>query len=139
MDKFGEYARICFESFGDRVKHWITLNEPWCSAVLGYGNGHHAPGHKSNTEPYIAASIIYYYPMPELLGYTRDLSLNNDGVIGITNNCDYRFPLTQTDEDINAAERSLEFFIGWFADPIWKGDYPQIMKKNLLKQIAEIY
>ena len=139
MDKFGEYARICFESFGDRVKHWITLNEPWCSAVLGYGNGHHAPGHKSNTEPYIAAHNLLLSHARAVEVY-RDLSLNNDGVIGITNNCDYRFPLTQTDEDINAAERSLEFFIGWFADPIWKGDYPQIMKElvgNRLPKFTE--
>ena len=46
-------------------------------------------------------------------------------MIGITNNCDFRFPLSQSNEDINAAERSLEFFLGWFADPIWKGDYPK--------------
>ena len=80
--------------FGDRIKHWITLNEPWCSAVLGYGNGHHAPGHISNTEPYIAAHNLLLSHARAVEVY-RNLSLNNDGVIGITNNCDYRFPLTQ--------------------------------------------
>ena len=96
-------------------------------------------GHISNTEPYIAAHNLLLSHARAVEVY-RDLSLNNDGVIGITNNCDYRFPLTQTEEDINAAERSLEFFIGWFADPIWKGDYPQIMKElvgNRLPKFTE--
>jgi len=40
---YTNYARICFERFGDRVKHWLTFNEPWCIAVLGYGIGQFAP------------------------------------------------------------------------------------------------
>ena len=36
---FASYAEICFDAFGDRVRHWITLNESWCFAVLGYGLG----------------------------------------------------------------------------------------------------
>ena len=56
QDAFEKYARVCFERFGDRVKQWLTLNEPWCSALLGYCNGVHAPGRKIHpgTEPYIA-------------------------------------------------------------------------------------
>ena len=41
---FSDYARICYANFGDRVKYWATLNEPWVSAVIGYGTGTHAPG-----------------------------------------------------------------------------------------------
>jgi beta-glucosidase len=41
---FADYARIVGESLGDRVHTWTTLNEPWCSAYLGYGSGSHAPG-----------------------------------------------------------------------------------------------
>ncbi|WP_105034504.1 GH1 family beta-glucosidase [Cryobacterium aureum] len=47
---FAEYARILGEEFGDRVDTWTTLNEPWCSAYLGYGSGAHAPGHTSGEE-----------------------------------------------------------------------------------------
>jgi len=42
--RFAEYARIVAEALGDRVPVWTTLNEPWCSAFLGYGSGAHAPG-----------------------------------------------------------------------------------------------
>ena len=51
---FEQYARVCFERFGNRVKRWITLNEPWVVAILGYGLGTFAPGIKSNSDPYLA-------------------------------------------------------------------------------------
>ena len=47
---FADYAHILGEAFGDRVDTWTTLNEPWCSAYLGYGSGAHAPGHTSGEE-----------------------------------------------------------------------------------------
>ena len=52
----GAYAALCFKAFGGRVADWITLNEPWCSAALGYANGEHAPGRReaAATEPYLA-------------------------------------------------------------------------------------
>jgi beta-glucosidase len=43
-DHFTEYALAVHDVLGDRVRHWTTLNEPWCSAWLGYGQGEHAPG-----------------------------------------------------------------------------------------------
>jgi beta-glucosidase/6-phospho-beta-glucosidase/beta-galactosidase len=64
---FRDYAELCFKEFGDRVKHWITLNEPWTLSKYGYADGRSAPGrcsswHNENclggdsaTEPYIVA------------------------------------------------------------------------------------
>ena len=43
---FQEYARVAYKEFGDRVKHWITINEPWVVAISGYSTGEHAPGFK---------------------------------------------------------------------------------------------
>jgi beta-glucosidase len=54
---FGEYARIVGEAFGDRVAVWTTLNEPWCSAYLGYASGAHAPG---RTEPLAALQAVHH-------------------------------------------------------------------------------
>ncbi|MFV2062025.1 MAG: glycoside hydrolase family 1 protein, partial [Chloroflexota bacterium] len=48
--RFADYATIVFEALRDRVSHWATLNEPWCSALLGYAEGSHAPGHRDPTE-----------------------------------------------------------------------------------------
>lgn len=52
---FADYARTMGEALGDRVAIWTTLNEPWCSAFLGYGSGEHAPGRTSAVEPFVAA------------------------------------------------------------------------------------
>lgn len=54
---FAIYAETCFASFGDRVKHWLTINEPLQTAINGYGAGIFAPGRSENssTEPYLAA------------------------------------------------------------------------------------
>nr|GMD00399.1 beta-glucosidase 40-like [Ipomoea batatas] len=52
---FATYAETCFKKFGDKVKHWISVNEPHTVALRGYGTGIHAPGRAGNssTEPYI--------------------------------------------------------------------------------------
>uniref|UniRef100_A0A8H7K7C0 Beta-glucosidase n=1 Tax=Bionectria ochroleuca TaxID=29856 RepID=A0A8H7K7C0_BIOOC len=47
---FERYARVCFERFGDRVKDWITLNEPWIQSIFGYSTGGNAPGRSSTNK-----------------------------------------------------------------------------------------
>lgn len=133
---FGDYARICFEQFGDRVKNWITLNEPWCSAVLGYGIGAHAPGRIDPDEPYLAAHHLILSHARAVQIFRRDFN-SSGGQIGITNNCDWRYPLTDSPADQAAAQRSIEFFLAWFADPIWKGDYPAVMRDRLGGRLPE--
>lgn len=46
QDDFVEYSRLCFQRFGDRVKKWITFNEPPIVTIMGYGDGTSAPGHR---------------------------------------------------------------------------------------------
>ena len=129
VDAFTAYADLCFERFGDRVKHWITFNEPWVTAVHGYALGTMAPGRISNSEPYVAGHH-------QLLAHAKTVALyrehysHQQGIIGITNNCDWREPRSDSPEDRAAAQRAMEFFLGWFADPIYKGDYPQVMKER---------
>ncbi len=130
-DRFATYAGICFEHFGNRVKHWITLNEPWVVSILGYSQGVFAPGRKSKSEPYQVAHQLLRAHGKAVQLYRTKYQPSQQGEIGITNNCDWREPLTDSPADIAAAKRSLEFFIGWFADPIYFGDYPQVMKDRV--------
>lgn len=130
-DAFAEYANVCFAHFGDRVKNWITVNESWVVAILGYGHGVFAPGKVSKDYPYLAAHNLIKAHAKAVKIYRTIYQPNQKGKIGITNNCDWREPLTNNPSDIDAAQRSLEFFLGWFADPIWKGDYPEVMKQRL--------
>ncbi len=55
--RFAEYAASVAGALGDRVRHWITLNEPWCSAFVGYAEGRHAPG---RTEPRAAVAAAHH-------------------------------------------------------------------------------
>jgi len=130
-DYFADYAEICFKHFGDRVKHWATFNEPWVNSILCYGNGVFAPGRTSNTEPYIVGHNILRAHGKAVDVYRRKYQKKQKGVIGIINNCDWREPFSDSQGDKDAAQRALEFFLGWFADPIFLGDYPEIMKKNI--------
>jgi beta-galactosidase len=130
---FSDYARICFHHFGDRVKHWITINEPWTIAVNGYNSHVHAPGHYQNpgTETYLAAHHLLLAHARTVHIYRRDF-FRQQGVIGISLCGDYRYPADSSkDTDVDAAERAMVFQMAWFADPIWFGDYPQEMKERL--------
>lgn len=131
QDLFADYAEICFHEFGDRVKHWITLNEPYVYALLGYGIAIFPPDRHSNVEPYVAAHNMLLGHAKAVYRYRRKFRASQKGVIGITNNCDWREPLTNSTADIEAAQRGLEFYLGWFADPVYFGRYPKSMVKNV--------
>ncbi|MCB0667990.1 MAG: beta-glucosidase [Saprospiraceae bacterium] len=128
---FADYAEICFEEFGNRVKNWITINEPWVVAMLGYGQGIFAPGRISNAEPYLAGHQLIRAHAFAVERYRKKFQYVQKGRIGITNNCDWREPLNDTAADRAAAQRALEFFLGWFADPVYKGAYPDSMRSRV--------
>lgn len=132
IDDFEHYASICFALFGDRIQSWITFNEPWCSTVLGYANGEMAPGRKEmpDREPYLAAHNIIIAHARAVRKYRAEFQATQGGQIGITLNMDWREPYTSEDADRAAAQRSLDWQLGWFADPIWKGDYPDSMRRR---------
>ena len=134
-DVFETYAATCFEHFGNRVKNWITINEAWVVAILGYGHGVFAPGKKSNDLPYIAGHNLLLAHAKAVSVYRTKFQQQQQGLIGITNNCDWREPLTDTAKDKAASQRALEFFLAWFADPVYKGDYPAVMKERLGKRL----
>jgi beta-glucosidase len=131
---FGDYARLCFSSFGDRVKHWITLNEPWTVAVHGYNDGVKAPGRNKNGtyETYIAAHNQLLAHAKAASIYRQEFADKQGGLIGLSNSADYRYPLdSNSQDDIDAAERAMLFQFGWFIDPVINGDYPAVMRQRL--------
>ncbi|MBK6932294.1 MAG: beta-glucosidase [Saprospirales bacterium] len=137
-DTFADYASVCFHHFGDRVKNWITLNEPWVVAILGYGLGVFAPGRVSNVAPYQAGHNLLKAHAKAVRLYREKYQAPQQGQIGITNNCDWREPHTAAAQDRDAAQRALEYFLAWFADPIYMGDYPECMKTRLGARLPKI-
>lgn len=139
-DRFEEYARLCFEKFGDRVKNWITLNEPWCSAVLGYEVGEHAPGDtsKPGVNVYKAGHNLLLAHGRAVKAYREDFQAIQKGKIGISLNTMWAEPKDRNNAThLEAAQRDMDFELGWFADPIWKGDYPATMRETVKDRLPE--
>jgi len=139
VDAYVKYADIVFQSFGPYVTHWITFNEPWCSSWLGNGVCAMAPGRgsyswckyggDSTREPYLVAHNILLAHAYTVQLYRQKYQTQNKGKIGITLNCDWAEPLDPSNAThVAAAQRQLEFSLGWFADPVFLGDYPESMK-----------
>ncbi|KAH0606596.1 uncharacterized protein H6S33_003430 [Morchella sextelata] len=144
---FERYARLMFERL-PKVKHWITLNEPWCSSVLGYNTGLFAPGRcsdrtksdvgDSSREHLIVAHSLLLAHGAAVKAYREDFKPKDKGIIGVTLNGDWTEPWDPADPaDVEAAERKLEFAISWFADPIYFGKYPDSMRKQLGDRLPE--
>ncbi|KAH9494597.1 hypothetical protein Btru_019683, partial [Bulinus truncatus] len=134
QDDFVEYSRLCFQSFGDRVKKWITFNEPPIIAIAGYGDGDMAPGHKDpSTGAYISGHNIILAHSKAFRLYQQNFKESQKGEVGIIINLDWPEPLDPLNiDDIEASERSINFYGGWFAHPIFiNGDYPEVMNQRV--------
>ncbi|XP_038699977.1 beta-glucosidase 12-like isoform X2 [Tripterygium wilfordii] len=143
IEDFQDYAKMCFEQFGDRVKHWITLYEPWTYSVSGYGFGMLAPfrcshwlqlnctGGDSATEPYLVGHNLLLAHAAAVNLYKQNYKAAQKGIIGITLFSHWMVPYSFKSHDHIAAFRALDFMLGWFMDPIANGDYPHIMRSRV--------
>eukprot|EP00250_Pteridium_aquilinum_P014750 c22177_g1_i2 orf=188-1795(+) len=143
IEDFANYANTCFAAFGDRVKNWITFDEPNDYAGLGFATSQNPPGRctsgvigygncwegDSGTEPYIAGHNLILAHAEAVNIYRTYYQEAQNGSIGIALWHRWFEPLTDSEADIAAAQRSSEFLLGWFLDPILFGDYPDSMKE----------
>ncbi|CAN6235612.1 unnamed protein product [Urochloa humidicola] len=139
---FGHFAEVCFAAFGDRVKYWITFNEPNIAVPRGYRLGGFPPDRcsqpygscahgDSEVEPYVAAHNIVLAHATAAEIYKRKYQSKQKGMIGIVLVTTCYEPLTDTPNDRVATERALAFDVPWFLDPIVFGDYPPEMRQIL--------
>ncbi|MFT4083525.1 MAG: GH1 family beta-glucosidase [Nocardioides sp.] len=119
--RFVEYAMSVYDGLGDRVPFWTTLNEPWCSAFLGYTGGQHAPGRREGAAGLVAAHHL-------LLGHGLVIDelrrRRTTAKLGITLNFSDVEPFDPHDPgDIDAARRVDATFNRVFLDPLFRGGY----------------
>lgn len=118
---FADYAEVVARHLGDRVKHWMTLNEPWVSAVLGHYLGIHAPGHKDLTETARATHHL-------LLGHGWAVPLiHRDSAgsqVGVVLNYSPAHPASDREEDVLAARISDGVVHRMYLDPLAGWPYP---------------
>lgn len=131
IELFDSFADFCFQTFGDRVKFWITFNEPQVIAWVGYGLGEFPPSVKEpGSTPYKVGHILLKAHARAYHTYDDKYRASQGGVISLCPNIDWAEPKTPSDpRDLEAADRYLQFLVGWFIHPIFKnGDYPEVMK-----------
>lgn len=126
--RFAEYARIVVEALGDRVRFWTTLNEPWCSAFLGYGSGVHAPGRR---EALSAVQAGHHLMLGHGLAVQAMRAARPDREYGITLNLYAVSPQTDSAADADAARRIDGLANRFFLDPVLKGAYPEDLIEDL--------
>ena len=119
--RFRDYAALTHDALGDVIDHWITLNEPWCSALLGYGNGVHAPGLTVGSDALKAAHHL-------LLGHGLAINAMRESrhtsTLGITLNLYSIRAASDSAVDQEAARRSDGLSNRFFLDPVLLGKYP---------------
>jgi beta-glucosidase len=130
--RFAEYAALVAGRLGDRVALWTTLNEPWCSAFLGYGLGRHAPG---LTDPAASLRAAHHLMLAHGLGAAavRD-TVGSSARLSITLNPAVVRPASDRQEDVAAARRVDAVANRVFFDPLLRGAYPA----DLLADTAEL-
>jgi len=121
-EAFAEYADVATRVFGDRIKHWMTLNEPQVVAHVGYLEGRHAPGHRDIDEMLAASHHL-------LLGHGMAVPVIRanvpDGQVGIVLNLTPMQPASRS-----AADRAAAWLVDgkvnrWYLDPLSARGYPQ--------------
>jgi beta-glucosidase len=120
--RFADFADIVFRALGDRAGRWFTLNEPWCSAFLGYEFGEHAPGRADRAAAYRAA---HHLLLAHGLAVRAHASESPGSPIGIVLNAMMPRPASESAADLEAAERAADKGTALWLDPLYGRGYPR--------------
>ncbi|KAM6313103.1 beta-klotho [Aegotheles albertisi] len=135
IDIFNDYATFCFQTFGDRVKYWITIHNPYLVAWHGYGTGIHAPGERGKiTTVYSVGHNLIKAHAKVWHNYKKHFQPSQKGMMSIVLGSHWIEPNKLEDAlDISKCQQSMERVLGWFAKPIHgDGDYPEELKNEFL-------
>ncbi|CAI5719922.1 unnamed protein product [Peronospora destructor] len=136
---FKDFAQLAFREFGGKVKYWATFNEPLTFISGGYGLRDAAPGavEPSDTNTYTVGHnvLLSHAKAVEMFRALKgeETSVVAAGArIGIVLNAEFSYPMDESDIlDVEAAERKMQFDLGWFMTPIITGAYPEIMRERV--------
>jgi beta-glucosidase len=125
---YADYAELVVKNLGDRVKHWITLNEPWEHAMFGHFLGEHAPGRKS---PWDYFRVAHHELLGHGLAVERIKALWPEAQVGITLSQFPVYPLAKTPPNEAAAHFADLFVNRFYLDGLYRGLYPPDLWRRL--------
>jgi len=130
VNAFAELSDVASKTFGDRVKSWVTINEPFCPSIVSYKMGRHAPGEINHTKALIAAHHL-------LLAHGRAVPIIKENVqdskVGICVNLGPVYTKERTSENLEAARHAEGELWRWFLDPVYGRHYPSDMLADYVK------
>jgi beta-glucosidase len=126
--RFGDYAALVHAALGDRVRTWATLNEPWCSAFLGYASGVHAPGRR---DAVAAVRAAHHLMLGHGLAMQAMRAAAPNHQLAVTLNLYPVSPRSAEPDDADAARRIDGLANRLFLDPILRGSYPADVVRDL--------
>ncbi|KAM9375997.1 beta-klotho [Pholidichthys leucotaenia] len=131
---FEEYAAFCFYAFGNHVKYWLTMHNPYLVAVQGYGTGVHAPGEKGGPAVFltVAHNLIRAHAKAWHI-YNDKFRASQKGEVSIVFGSHWVEPQRGQARagNVELCQQSIEAVLGWFANPIFgDGDYPLSLKNK---------
>ena len=122
-EAFGNFAQTVVRALGDRVKNWITLNEIPCFIGLSYGRGIHAPG--AREDPAVVNQAYHHALLAHGRGVAAVREFGGRGArVGLVHNPDVPIPVTETADDIQAAEKLFAHANAHTLAPMYLGRYP---------------
>jgi len=134
--RFADYAMLVFDHLQDRVKTWTTLNEPWCSAMLGYAYAKQAPGRENFSD---GIHAVHHLLLGHGLATQRIRAAATTPIeLGITLNLGTADPATDTDADRDAARQADGLGTRIYLDALVKGHYPEDVVADLAARGVEL-
>lgn len=121
VEAFADYADVVARRLGDRVRHWVTHNEPWCIATLGHEEAHHAPGHR---DPREALRVAHHLLLSHSRAASRIRRAVPGAAVGIVLNLTPVLPASPSAADRDAARQVDGRLNRWFLEPLFRGAYP---------------
>ena len=122
---FADYAEVAFGALGDRVRHWVTINEPWVIMDGGYVHGVHAPGlERPDLAPVVAHNLLRAHAKA-----VQRCRAQGAGSIGIVVNLEPKVAATPSEADALAARQADAYMNRIFLDPIFRGAYPEELRE----------
>ncbi|RZC35457.1 Glyco hydro 1 domain containing protein, partial [Asbolus verrucosus] len=128
VNYFADYTKLAFTLLGDDVKNWMTFNEPKQTCQMGYGYGYMAPAYVSDgVGNYLCAHTVLKAHAKAYHIYDEEFRATQNGRVTMVIDTNWFEPASDSKQDKEAAERKLQFDLGWYANPIYNGNYPQVM------------